>query len=208
MFVFVIFFCFILTKFPFYQLPNQSQDAMLRIALTLLITYIAYVHVSLFAIFPALAALPSVVCLIVAHFLWKLAQHKADLERLKVSAQPVVSEKNEIDSDDYEISSESDNGVDVAFVDQRERGRENRRQSIVVGLQVLQAGLEQHEEQHEEQQQQPKQLELSSASSSLSLNNKGDEKDKTSRGSGAFSSLSLSNSLSKAFSETAFDDIV
>ena len=168
-----------------FQLPNQSQDVLLRLALTVLISYVANAHMALYAIHPALSALPSLICLIVAYFVWKLAQHRAHLQALRVGAQPMqkdVSETNEIDSDDYKLS---DSEIDEdAHSHQKERQRENRRESIIAGLRVLQAGIKQQEQQ---------QSDSSKLSSSLGLS---EEENDADSGKRADSSLSPSEASS------------
>ncbi len=139
----------------FISVPPSLQDVMVQITSTTAIGYVLYIHVQLYAIFPVLVILPTLLVLVLVHFIIQSSKSDAQLKLARLfphtnkkskmttftpeGAIVVEEEAKNIDPEDEndsDFDSISEESGPVALPVQAHR---TRRQSIGVGLDVIQA---------------------------------------------------------------------
>ena len=125
----------------FLTFPIHLQDMIVQISSTFVLGYTIIIHIQLYLIYPVLIVVPTIIIAAILHFFVKssAAQHKIETMKLlhyekdqKSSGHVVKTDNGEIVHVDY-----SDNGSLVSSA------LKTRRQSIQVGMNMLQRGRDQ-----------------------------------------------------------------
>lgn len=134
---------FVLTTFL--KLPNQSQDLVVRLVVTVIVSYLMDWHLLLYHLHPVLVLIPSSVCGIVSYFVCKILSTQSQLARVDIQNELSHCENRFEDNHKNNpnvlnsMSSDDEVSDDNPFRDQSRPL--DRRTSIQMGLRMMSDAL-------------------------------------------------------------------